>query len=231
MPFEAIVGAEIGALFQREHEANGIKFRLQSGVEAFEGNEEGVTGVVLKGGETLAADFVVVGVGVQPNTAFLKESTLKLNAKDGAVLVDEHLESSVADVYAAGDIARYEIEGKSTRIEHWRVAQQHGVIAAHNMFGGDDTVRQHVPFFWTNQWKLGMRYIGHAAEWDEIVYRGKVESKKFIAFFVKDGDWLAAAGCGSNRDMAALEFIKRDGKPLSKTQMQDAGFDLAKYAG
>ena len=91
-------------------------------------------------------------------------------------------------------------------------------------------MRDHVPFFWTNQWKLGMRYVGHATKWDEIVYRGKIESGKFIAFFVKDCEWLAAAGFGSNQEMAALEFIKRDGKPLSKARMQDADFDLAKYA-
>ncbi|MBE2183342.1 MAG: FAD-dependent oxidoreductase [Anaerolineae bacterium] len=230
VPFEKILGEEIGALFQQEHESNGVKFRLKSEIEQFEGGEAGVTGVVLKDGETLEADFVVVGVGAQPNTGFLKDSVLKLNARDGAVLVDERLETSAVDIYAAGDIARYDLNGESIRIEHWRVAQQQGVIAAHNMFGDEATVRDHVPFFWTNQWKLGMRYVGHATKWDEIVYRGKIESGKFIAFFVKDCEWLAAAGFGSNQEMAALEFIKRDGKPLSKARMQDADFDLAKYA-
>jgi apoptosis-inducing factor 3 len=231
VPFAQIVGEKVGRVFQKVHEENGVKFRLSSEIGRFMGENGHVVGVELKSGETLPADFVVVGVGVIPATDFLKDSGLKLNDRDQSVLVDAYLQTSDSDIYAAGDIARWDDGSeKGMRIEHWRLAQQHGMVAARNMLDQRENFNQHVPFFWTNQWKFGIRYIGHASAWDEIIYRGEPETQKFIAFYLAGGKLLAAAGHGRDRDMAAIEFILRDEIALTPDQMRDENFDLAKHA-
>ena len=83
-------------------------------------------------------------------------------------------------------------------------------------------MNNHVPFFWTTQWGLSLRYVGHAEGWDEIIYRGSPDEKNFIAFYVKNGKLKAAAGSKHDQEMAAIEFILRDGKLLTTAQMRDA---------
>jgi NADPH-dependent 2,4-dienoyl-CoA reductase/sulfur reductase-like enzyme/nitrite reductase/ring-hydroxylating ferredoxin subunit len=228
VPFDRILGDDIGRMFQREHEAHGIQFYLGDGVTAFTGENNRVSGVQLKSGKMLDADFVVVGIGVAPDTAFLRDSGLRLDEKDGSLRVDSHLQTSHPDVYAAGDIARWG-EGAGTRIEHWRVAQQQGIVAAHNMLGQADEVDRHVPFFWTTQWHVTLNYVGHAARWDEIIYRGSPEQKQFVAFYISGGQLQAAAGCGHDQDLIALEFILQRRLPLTVEQMRDPGFSLVDY--
>ena len=230
LPFQRVLGDRLGKLFMDEHIANGVAFRLGAGIERFISEDGHVTGVQLKDTEILPADFVIVGVGVRPATDFLKSSGIRLNEKDGSVEVSDQLQSSDPDIYAAGDIARYPTPDGSQRIEHWRTAQQHGIVAARNLLGGAESVSSHVPFFWTEQWGITLNYVGHAEGWDEIIYRGKPEAKDFIAFYVKDGKLKAAAGAGRDRDLDALEFILRDGLPLTPAQMRDSSFDLVAYA-
>lgn len=230
VPFGRILGDEIGKVFHNEHASNGVTMRLSSEPTKFVGKDGHVAAVELKGGEFIEADFVVVGVGVIPATEFLGDSGLKLNEKDKSVLVDAHLQTSHPDIYAAGDIARWSEGSGSTRIEHWRVAQQQGIVAARNMLDTGESVAGHIPFFWTTQWDLTLNYVGHATEWDEIIYRGKPADKKFIAFYVKGGKLLAGVTCGHDQDSDAIELILRDGLPVSIEQMRDAKFDLVAYA-
>lgn len=231
VPFERVMGTEIGLMFQKVHEENGVQFRLSSGVKEFTGENGLINGVTLSSGEHLPADFVLLGVGVAPTTKLLADSGFSLTEKERAVRVNPYLQTEHADIYAAGDIARYEnANGESTRIEHWRVAQQQGVVAARNMLDQQQNINAHVPFFWTKQWGISLRYVGHAEAWDEIIYRGSPADRKFIAFFVKGGRLLAAAGVGHDAEMAALEFILRDQIPLTADQMRDSGFDLIAHA-
>ncbi|MFN8419443.1 MAG: FAD-dependent oxidoreductase [Anaerolineae bacterium] len=232
IPFERLFGAEIGKAFQQEHERNGVKFRLNAGVNRFLGEDGRVTGVELKSGEVLPADFVLVGVGVQPATDFLQSSGLRLHDRDKSVRVSASLQTSDPDIYAAGDIARIDNGTPGgVRIEHWRVALQHGMIAARSMLGNADSADQHIPFFWTNQWDIIFDYVGYAEKWDEIIYRyGKPADKNFLAFYVADGKLLAAAGMQRDTELDAIEFILRDAKPLTVDQMRDEKFDLVKYA-
>ncbi len=233
IPFERILGPEVGRMFQQEHAAHGVQFRLSSEVRRMIGTAGHVSAVELKSGELIPADFVVVGVGVRPATDFLRDSGLALDPKDQSVHVNSLLQSSDPDIYAAGDIARWsEAAGTSLRIEHWRTAQQQGIVAALNMLGQAEGVNHHVPFFWTIQWDIHLRYVGHATAWDEIIYReGRPEQKAFIALYVKDGKLHAAAGCQRDPQMDAVEFILRDDMPLSLAQMRDDSFDLVAYVG
>ncbi|HEX7315066.1 MAG TPA: FAD-dependent oxidoreductase [Pyrinomonadaceae bacterium] len=204
-PFETTLGPEVGALFRRVHEERGVKFKLGSIVYRFEGTSV-VEAVTLEGGERIEADMVLAGVGVYPATGFLEGVTLD---EGGAVVVDARMRAA-DQLFAAGDIASFPDPrtGERVRIEHWRTAQQQGRVAAHNM-AGRSTAFDGVPFFWTRQFDTGLLYVGHAARWDEIVYQGDVTAQDFLAFYVKDGRVLAAAGVNRDRDVAAIEELIR----------------------
>jgi len=202
-PYETTLGAEVGALFRRVHESHGVRFKLGSIVYRFEGSHN-VEAVTLDNGERIETDMVVVGVGVRPVTQFLDGVELD---HAGAVIVDSRLRAADG-LYAAGDIASYPDPrtGERVRIEHWRTAQQQGRTAARNMVGRN--VRfDAVPFFWTRQFDAGLLYVGHAASWDEIIYRGDVKSHDFLAFYVKDNRVHAVAGMNRDREMAAAEEL------------------------
>lgn len=201
VPFQKILGTEIGRLFKDIHEKKGVSFRLGASVANFEGNEK-IEAVLLEDGERLEADIVVVGVGVKPATDFLQGLELH---KDGGVIANKYLEIGES-LYAAGDITHFPDPrtGEMTRIEHWRTAMQQGRTAAHNM-AGKRTEYTAVPFFWTKQFGKSLRYVGHVKNWDEIIFHGEVNNQDFLAFYVKDNRILAVAGMNRDRDMAIWE--------------------------
>lgn len=205
VPFEKTLGPEVGALFKRLHESQGVEFRLGEHISRFEGSNR-VEAVVLGNGRRIETDMVIAGVGVRPATGFLEDGLL---AGDGGVIVDSRLRAAEA-LYAAGDIASFidPRSGARTRIEHWRTAQQQGRVAAHNM-AGKKAEYVNVPFFWTRQFDAGLLYVGHAPRWDEIIYLGDVSNQDFLAFYVADDRVLAVAGMNRERDMAAVEELMR----------------------
>ena len=209
VPFEAVLGPEVGGFFQRLHEANGVTFRLGRGVKKIERGDDGLT-VTTDDGASVDADFVLVGIGVTPVTDFLQGVTK--DEDDGGVIVDAHLAAG-DDVFAAGDIAHFPDPrtGERVRIEHWRLAQQHGRVAAQNMAG--QAVRYDgVPFFWSGQFGTSLRYVGHAEDWDEVFIDGSLDEKRFIAYYLRGDEVLAAAGVGRDRAMAALHALMLAGE-------------------
>ncbi len=207
VPFTRQLGEQVGRAFVGLHERHGVAFRLGSGVASLEGDGQ-VSGVVLDSGERIAADLVVVGFGVKPATSYAEG--LHRN-EDGGVIVDATLRAAPG-LYAAGDIASfpYRGDGPPIRVEHWRVAEQHGRVAALNMLGRA-TRYDAVPVFWTIQYMKRLDYIGHATDWDSVVLHGDVGKAGFLAYYVKEGRVAAAAGLGRDRDTAALMelFIMR----------------------
>jgi apoptosis-inducing factor 3 len=199
-PFAKQLGPEIGAAFVALHEQRGVQFRLSRGIAALEGAGD-VRSVVLDNGERLGADLVVVGFGVVPATSDI--AGLPLDG-DGGIRVDANLHVANG-LYAAGDIARFPLhgDGDPIRVEHWRVAEQHGRIAALNMAG--HAIRYtSVPVFWTIQYLKRLDYIGHTERWDDIVVLGDIGKPKFLAYYVLDGRVAAAAAFDRDRDSAAL---------------------------
>lgn len=199
-PFERQLGAAIGNVYRAIHEEKSVKFRFHSEVERIEGNIA-VESVVLKNGERLPADLVIAGLGVRPATAFARTLT---NGDDAALEVNARLQ--VTDgVYAAGDVAAFPIygAGRHIRVEHWRVAEQQGMIAARNMAGGDEPYAA-VPYFWTIQYMIRLDYVGHASGDDPVVIRGDPGERNFIAYYLRDGVVAAAAGMNRDADMAAI---------------------------
>jgi NADPH-dependent 2,4-dienoyl-CoA reductase/sulfur reductase-like enzyme/nitrite reductase/ring-hydroxylating ferredoxin subunit len=221
-PFEAVLGAKVGGVLQRVHEEHGVTFHLGAGVERIEARD-GRLAVTTEGGATAEGDFVLVGIGVTPVTDFL--SGVTKDDGDGGVIVDDHLTAGDG-VFAAGDIAHFPEphSGQRVRIEHWRVAQQHGRVAARNMAGASEPYRG-VPFFWSGQFGVNLRYVGHAESWDEVHIDGSLDDKQFIAYYLKGGDVRAAAGIGRDREVAALHALMLATQTPSADEVK-SGIDL-----
>ena len=196
VPLEHVFGAELGRHIQALHEKNGVRFHLSSVVEAFDGRA-----VQLKGGERIEADFIVVGIGVRPRTGLAESAGA---AVDHGVVVDSFLETSVAGIFAAGDIASYPspVTGERTRIEHFVVAERQGEVAAANMLGHRERFDS-APFFWTAQYGVPIRYVGRASGWDAVTCEGDFESGSLVARYFVGGRHCATATVG--RDDANLE--------------------------
>jgi len=201
VPFEKTLGPEIGEMFQRVHEANGVKFCLGESVQSF-GGIGSVAKVELASGRSLETDAVIVGVGVRPATDFLTGFNLH---RDGGVLSDIYL--SIGDnIYGAGDIVYFPDvrSGESSRIEHWRTALQQGRAAARNMMG-KPTPFTGVPFFWTTQFDVTLNYVGHTNGWDRTIIQGDIDKHDFLIFYVKNEKILAVAGMNRDRELAVWE--------------------------
>lgn len=199
-PFEKQLGARIGGIFTRLHESRGVTFRFNEQIAAIERDARGPS-IVLKSGEKVQADLVVIGFGVAPETGYI--GGVDRN-DDGSLTVDPHLRAADR-LFAAGDIARFPLhgDGDPIRVEHWRVAEQQGRVAALNMLGRN--VRYDaVPVFWTIQYMKQLTYIGHATGWDDIVVHGDLEKPEFIAYYVKTGRVVAAIGVDRDADTSAL---------------------------
>ncbi len=217
VPLAKTLGPDIGRMYQGVHEENGVAFRLGRRATRLVGNRK-VEEVVLDNGERLEADMVVVGVGVKPVTGYLKG--VELN-QDGSVSVDSHM-MVAPGVYAAGDIARVPDwrTGEPIRIEHWRYALQLGRLAAHNM-AGQSTEYDDVPFFWTPQFSVNTKYVGHAHDWDEIVYEGDPVERDFVAYYIKDGRVEAASGCGQALKICQIAEVLRSRKKPTLGELRE----------
>jgi NADPH-dependent 2,4-dienoyl-CoA reductase/sulfur reductase-like enzyme/nitrite reductase/ring-hydroxylating ferredoxin subunit len=208
VPFERILGREIGRMWQDIHEEQGVNFRLGKKVVRLEGSGR-IEGVVLEDGERLKADLVLAGIGVTPATDMLKGVPLN---PDGSVTVDRHLAFGEG-LYAAGDVARFPDwrTGQLIRVEHWQLAELHGFTAGKNLAGHIEEFRG-VPYFWTAQFEPYLFYVGHAAQWDEIIWHGTPAERRFVAFYVKNNQVLAAAGMGYDYGMAYIAELMRAGR-------------------
>ncbi len=224
VPFKNIFGNDIGSLIKNQQEKHGVKFKLNSSVVKFEGDEK-VNFVVLSNGEKINCDVVVIGIGVKPATSFIKGINLE---KDGSIKVNEYLQAA-EDVFASGDIAAFPYNGNYIRIEHWRVAEQQGRIAGFNMAGKKIKFDKQ-PFFWTEQAGLNIRYVGHAKDWDETITWGDINSKEFILFLAKNNEVAAAIGSNRDTEMAAIEFLMLNNKMPSLSELKNKSVDLVKLA-
>jgi 3-phenylpropionate/trans-cinnamate dioxygenase ferredoxin reductase subunit len=184
VPLERVLGSEVGVLFRDLHRDHGVEFLGTTGVQSFEGSGS-VERVVTSDGRVIEADLVIVGVGVAPRTALAETAGL---AVDNGIAVDASLRTSAPNVFAAGDVANadHPFYGRQIRVEHWANALNQGPAAARAMLGQEVSYDE-IPYFFSDQYDLGMEYGGYATEWDEIVFRGDVEGREFIAFWLRDG--------------------------------------------
>ncbi|HZX01950.1 FAD/NAD(P)-binding oxidoreductase, partial [Kribbella sp.] len=192
----SVLGEEVGGLFADFHRAHGVQFRFGTGVEGFEGTDK-VTGVKVSGGEVIPADLVIVGVGVRPNTELAEAAGIEVATPDNGsgIVTGPDLQTKVADVYAAGDVVRWDhpLLGRSIRVEHWQNAKDTGAAAAKSMLG-QDVSHDAIPYFFTDQFDLGMEYAGELPRGASyhVVLRGDPKSGAYLAFWLDDENHVLA---------------------------------------
>jgi 3-phenylpropionate/trans-cinnamate dioxygenase ferredoxin reductase subunit len=232
-PLARVLGPEVGALLADIHREKGVDLALEDSVAAFEGRGR-VERVRTKKGRVLLCDLVVVGIGIVPNSELLASAGA---AVDNGVLVDERCQTSLPDVYAAGDVANHlhPIFGR-LRVEHWNNGHQQGLAAARAMLGGTRPY-DYLHSFWSDQYEHLIEYVGFAAVWDRFVFRGDPASRKFLGFYVKDGVVRAAVGLNrggdpedpkSEGELKVVAGLIRDRVPVDAARLADEDVELGR---
>jgi 3-phenylpropionate/trans-cinnamate dioxygenase ferredoxin reductase subunit len=184
VPLERVLGPELGAFYRDLHRDHGVELLLDSGVEAFVG--DGTTQrVQTSDGHAIECDFVMVGIGVAPRVRLAERAGLET---DNGILVDQALATSVPSIYAAGDVANawHPFYERRIRVEHWANALNQGPAAARAMLGRE-VAYDRIPYFYSDQYDVGMEYSGFVTEWDEVVFRGDPAGREFVAFWLRGG--------------------------------------------
>ena len=183
VPNERIFGAEIGEFYRDVHLRNGVEMVLEDGVEALEG-DGAVSAVRTSKGRRIECDFAVIGVGAVPRTSLAEAAGLTV---ENGVQVDAAFKTSAPSVFAAGDVANawHPFYERHVRVEHWANALNQGPAAARSMLG-DAVSYDRIPYFFSDQYDVGMEYSGYATDWDEVVFRGDRDSGEFVAFWLAD---------------------------------------------
>eukprot|EP01100_Stratorugosa_tubuloviscum_P015870 TRINITY_DN95_c0_g1_i1.p1 TRINITY_DN95_c0_g1~~TRINITY_DN95_c0_g1_i1.p1 ORF type:complete len:638 (-),score=322.13 TRINITY_DN95_c0_g1_i1:33-1946(-) len=225
IPFERVLGAQVGSTLKKMHSDNDIFFKMNRTVSKIEGNLK-VESLVLDNGNVLNADIIIVGAGAIPETSFINDIP-KLN--DGSLIVDSQMRViDVKDnsVFAAGDIVNFPYLNNNVRVEHWAVAQNHGRIAAHSMV--DKQINfQPIPFFWTRSWDTSLGYVGNGFQYDEVIIQGSLEERKFVAYYSKNDVVIAVASMGiSNAIPCASELLRLNKLPTATQIKQIDSLDL-----
>ncbi|WP_193096197.1 NAD(P)/FAD-dependent oxidoreductase [Brevibacterium sp. FME17] len=219
-PLRSALGAEIGRYFEELHRSNGIEFVTEAETTGFSGSKA-VESVQTSAG-VLPADLVVVGIGADPTIELATSAGLDI---DNGVLVDEHMRSSDPNIFAIGDIAAAQntLLKQRLRVEHWDNAVRQAEVAASTITGGDKEYDWQ-PYFYTDQFDLGMEYVGHGTSDDDVVIRGDKSSGEFIVFWTRGGAVTAAMNV--NIWDVGDELRALIGKSVSAARLQDESIEL-----
>ena len=228
VPLERVLGPEMGAFYRDVHADQGVRLLLGTGVEGFEG-ETAVERVRTNDGQTLDCDAVVVGVGVKPRTALAEAAGLAMG--DG-VLADELLQTSAEGVFAAGDVvsAQHPFYGQRIRVEHWANALEQGPAAARNMLGAGAPYDK-LPYFFSDQYDVGMEYAGYATSWDRVVVRGDLAGREFIAFWLAGDRVLAGMNVNVWDVTDTIQRLIRERVAIDDRRLADPDVPLDELAG
>ena len=222
VPLERVLGPEVGAIYRDLHRDNGVEMRMEDGVAAFEGAGR-VERVRTQDGAVIDCDAVVVGVGATPRTQLAAAAGL---AVENGVLVDGRLETSAPGIFAAGDIANqlHPLLGR-LRVEHWDNALHQGPAAARSMLGTAESYAR-APYFFSDQYDVGMEYSGHATSWDRVVFRGDPASREFIAFWLAEGRVLAGMNVNVWDVAEPIQALIAGGHAVDERRLSDPDVPL-----
>ena len=227
LPLERVLGPEVGAVYRDLHADHGVELHLSTAVAGMVGSTH-VAGVRTGTGQVVEGDVVLVGVGVTPRVELAADAGLAVS--DG-VLVDEHLRSSAEDIYAAGDVANawHPLLDTRVRVEHWANALNQGPAAAQSMLGVSTTYDR-LPYFFSDQYDLGMEYSGYATAWDHVVFRGDPSTREFIAFWISNGCVVAGMNANVWDVTEHIQDLIRGGRPVDLRRLEDPHVPLADLA-
>ena len=228
LPLLGVLGEDVALVFAGLHREHGVDLRLGTGVGEIVGDNGRVVAVVTSDGDEIMADTVVVGIGITPRVQLAAAAGLAI--EDG-VAVDAGFRTSDPDIYAAGDVAAIEnrLVGSRVRVEHWANALDGGPVAARSMMGKDVSWDK-LPYFFTDQYDLGMEYIGHAPpdSYDDVVLRGDVPGRAFQAFWLGEGRPIAGMHVNLWDDgIAPIEELVRSGRTVDPARLADPDVPLA----
>jgi 3-phenylpropionate/trans-cinnamate dioxygenase ferredoxin reductase component len=227
VPLRRVLGEEVGRVIEGIHRDHGTSMIFEDTVAAFEGVGR-VERATTARGRRIECDFVVVGLGVEPVTDFLADTGAEI---DNGVVVDEYLRTGVEGIYAAGDVANHyhPVFGRRIRVEHWQNALKQGPVAARNMLDKDKPYDE-VPWFWSDQYEHNLQYAGFHTEWDELVVRGSIEERNFVAFYRKERRVLAAVALNRGRDLRRSMPLIKAREPIDAARLCDLDVDLRALA-
>jgi 3-phenylpropionate/trans-cinnamate dioxygenase ferredoxin reductase subunit len=227
VPLYRALGEEVGRVMEHIHRDHGVEMIFEDHVTGFEG-EGRVERIVTQSGRKIDCDFAVVGVGVEPVTDVVTGSSVDV---DNGIAVDEYCRTNVDGVFAAGDVTNHyhPIFRQRMRVEHWHNALNQGAAAARNMMGIASAYDE-IHWFWSDQYDYNLQYAGFNREWDDLIVRGSLEERDFIAFYVKGGLVAAAVGMNRGRDVRrAMQLIKARAT-IDPKQLRDDDLDLRELA-
>jgi 3-phenylpropionate/trans-cinnamate dioxygenase ferredoxin reductase component len=225
-PLRRVLGEEMGQFFADLHRSQGVDVRLESGVREIVVRDGEVAAVALADGSSVPADTVVVGVGIRPDTRLAEAAGLPV---DDGILVDASLRTADPDIYAAGDVARADnpLLGQRIRVEHWANALNGGPAAARSMLGQELTYDR-VPYFFSDQYDVGLEYSGWAppGSYDEVVVRGDLAGREFVAFWLSEGRVLAGMNVNVWDITDDIQSLVRRGTPPNRARLADPSVPL-----
>jgi 3-phenylpropionate/trans-cinnamate dioxygenase ferredoxin reductase subunit len=223
LPLERVLGRELGRIYADVHRDQGVELLGGAALDRFEG-AAAVERVRLADGRALDSDFVVVGVGVEPRTGLAREAGI---AVDNGIAVSERLETSVEGVFAVGDVANAHnpFYGRRLRVEHWANALNQPLVAARAMLGKPASYER-LPYFFSDQYDVGMEYSGYATQWDEVVFRGDPDGREFIAFWLDGGRVVAGMNVNVWEMTDPIQALIRSRRPVGAEQLRDPDVPL-----
>ena len=230
LPLQAVLGEQMGEVFAGLHRDHGVDLRMRTGIAEITEHGGSVSGVSFHDGTTVAAQAVVIGVGVQPVVDLAASAGLEL---DNGVLVDASLRSSDPDIWAVGDIANHDhpVLGSRVRVEHWAAALNQPAVAARAMVGGTD-VYDALPYFFTDQYDLGMEYVGRHQPLSRVVVRGDLGTREFVAFWLDADDHIEASMNVNVWDVVdEVKPLIRDHVRVDPRRLSDSAVPYRELAG
>jgi 3-phenylpropionate/trans-cinnamate dioxygenase ferredoxin reductase subunit len=231
LPLLRVLGREAAEVFAGLHREHGVDLRCGVQVAEIIGRGGQAVGVRLADGSRIDADAIIAGIGITPNSELALAAGLEV---DNGVRVDEHLRTSDADIYAAGDVANafHPVLGKHIRVEHWANALHQPQVAAKAMLG-QDAAYDRLPYFFTDQYDLGMEYSGYVEPdgYDEVIFRGDVKARQFIAFWLRDGRVRAGMNVNIWDVNDAIRDLVRAGERVDTSALGDVETPLGSLVG